>query len=246
MIRLSLGNIGSGKTLAEVREMKINFSGRPTYTNILTSIPTQLNLKRNMIINKIILGTTKKRSGEVVENFKLEVNEKFWKKKRSPINLVIDEAHTVLNSRKAMTRQNILMSDWMSLMRRILGGKGKGYGDFVLITQFPRRLDVNAKDMCQQVRWHRYMCYKSCQRCRLTWSEDSDMPEQFNYCRRCKCQDLNIWNEKIKVFYFVNWLNFEEWRLFNKKQPFKIMMIHGIKKYYGLYDTLQWDDLLSE
>lgn len=247
MIRLSLGNIGSGKTLCEVRELKLNFSKRLTYTNIKTKLDNQIDLKKDMIIKKEFISTTKKRTGEIIDNYKYSLNRDFWENDvKKPINVTIDEAHTILNSRKAMSHVNVIVSDWLSLLRRILGGKGEGYGDLVLITQFPRRLDINAKDMSNQIRWHRYSCFKKCLTCNLGWTETSDDAEQHVYCPRCKTPSLKRLNEEIYILFFTDWLNFEEWRLFNKKKPFKTMRLKNIQKYYNLYDTLQWDDLMTD
>ena len=53
MIRISLGNVGSGKTVSEVREIFINKFHRKTYSNIKTKLNHQINLTHDMIIKKL-------------------------------------------------------------------------------------------------------------------------------------------------------------------------------------------------
>ena len=157
MIRMMLGNVGSGKTASMVREMVLNDDEKITFSNIILKgkgvKKKNVQITREMIFENRIMGY--KKSGEAIT--KLFLNVEFWKtiKEKYPngINVVIDEAHTLMNSRRVMCKENVIMNDFMSLLRRILGD-GDGYGELVLITQLGRRLDVNARELATAVHYH--------------------------------------------------------------------------------------------
>lgn len=100
-----------------------------------------------------------------------KVNWKFWNEHRN-CDVFLDEIHNIMNSRTAMSKKNILMSEWMSQIRKIWGSTGDvttlnfmrrmSNGAFNVafplllaksrnlwfITQRPRKLDINARDLC--------------------------------------------------------------------------------------------------
>ncbi|MDX1373497.1 MAG: zonular occludens toxin domain-containing protein, partial [Nitrososphaeraceae archaeon] len=143
MIRISLGNPGSGKTACEVREMILNRSKRHVYTNInikkKRTHPHIKLLKPEYIIQKEIkkIISSGKNKGTSIYDYTL--NTDFWKSITDPINVVLDEAHTIVNARRSMSKINILVTDWLALIRRVLGQSASGYGELVLITQLPNR-----------------------------------------------------------------------------------------------------------
>jgi hypothetical protein len=141
MIRLMVGKMGSGKTACMVREMIKNPNGRRYFSNIIItdkSVKNVTQIKREMIIKKEVVRT--KRDGE--EEYKLSFNADFWKNNVKGISVVLDEAHTLIDSRNFMSKINKIMNDFMALLRRILGDTGDGYGELILITQLGRRLDI--------------------------------------------------------------------------------------------------------
>lgn len=98
MIRLTLGNVGSGKTATEVWEMLHNKSNRLTYTNIIPKnsklLPNVRVIKPEMIINSELVSVNKK--GEPL--YKYSLNKEYWLNIKEPINLVLDEAHTFMDA----------------------------------------------------------------------------------------------------------------------------------------------------
>ena len=111
MIKIILGNVGSGKTAFAVREMARNLSNRTYYSNVKTELKWQRDIKPEMIIKQEIVDHKKnKKTGEMEPIYKNTLNDTYWKNIKEPINIVIDEAHTILNSRRAMSTINIIVS----------------------------------------------------------------------------------------------------------------------------------------
>lgn len=246
MIRISLGNVGSGKTANEVREMYINKRIRKTYSNILTKLPNQVNIKPSMIVKKKSVGTKQKRDGTVENVVEYSLNKEYWKSIKEPINVVLDEAHSIINSRRAMSKVNIIVTDWLSLIRRVLGSSDAGYGEVVFITQLPNRLDIIAREMATQVRYHICHFLKTCKRCGLTWQENSEMPEGYYVCYSCGCHDIQKHSHQVEIWHFPNMKDYDNWKNWGMKTFYKHYMVNDIEKYFPFYDTLQWDNLFNE
>ena len=138
-IRLCLGNVGSGKTVAEVRNMYLSNQRIKTYSNIVTKLKNQIDINPSKKEKKTVVDTKKKRNGELENVYETKLNMDFWKKNTDVKNIVIDEAHSIINSRRSMSKINVLLTDWIALIRRILGSNDTGHGELVLITQLPNR-----------------------------------------------------------------------------------------------------------
>lgn len=241
MIRISLGNIGSGKTVMEVRNLFKNPSQRKTYSNIKTSLPNQIDLTPDMIIKKVYQRT--KKTGEEVYDYQLNVD--FWKEVDKPVNIVLDEAHTILNSRRAMQKTNILMTDWLALIRRVIGQADSGYGEVVFITQLPNRLDPIARDMATQVRYHICHWEKTCKNCHHSWAENSELPNPQWSCPVCGSYQLEKHSHQIEVWHFAGMGKYMFWKEFGEKTFYDHYIVSDIESYFPLYNTLQWDNLFS-
>ena len=115
MIRIILGNVGSGKTAVAVREMCINPTKRKTYSNIQTSLDNQIDISPEMIIKREIVDYKKnKKTGEKEPVYKYALNIEYWKSITEPCDVILDEAHTILNSRKSQSKTNIVVTDWLA------------------------------------------------------------------------------------------------------------------------------------
>lgn len=247
MIRIMLGLPGSGKTACMVRELVKNPSRKITYSNIKTwHIENNRLITPRMIAHKDHIST--KKTGEKV--YKLSLNQEYWKnivRKEKSINVILDEAHTLIDSRKSMSNINKVMSDFLSLIRRIIGSNEMGYGQLVLISQLERRLDIIAREMATNVRYHRCHYRKFCNECNYQWAEHNEIAEPLFHCKRCHSFSIVKKKHVIEVWEFKNIELFMAWRyLHKKKQHFKHYFITDIEKYFELYDTLQWENLVSE
>lgn len=246
MIRLMLGGLGSGKTACMVRELARNPSKRVSFSNIETNnIKNNIVITPEMIVCKEVSHT--KKTGE--QNFTYALNVDFWKKavkKYGSINVVLDEAHTLIDSRRAMSKLNKVMNDYLALLRRVVGQDSRGYGELVLITQLERRLDVIAKELATSVYYH--VCHYTivCNNCRRRWLENNETPQKSLSCHYCGSNDMMRTNFIIYQYKFINVDKFIDWKYFNKKSYYERMMVEDIEIYFPLYNTLQWSNLLSE
>lgn len=240
-----MGNVGSGKTLSAVRDLYINNDHRMTYSNIETrGIKNNIIINGSMIIKKTMIG--QKRNGEPIYEYKL--NEDYWKeavKKYGSINVVLDEIHTLLNARRAMSQSTKIMTNFLSLLRRILGSHNN-QGDLVMISQLERRIDIIAKEMCNHARFHVCHFVKTCKRCFYSWNENNEMPEQRYQCPKCGNIHIMIHSHRIEVWHFATVDDFIRWKYWGKKMYYRHYMILDAPKYFPVYNTLQWSNLLSE
>ena len=247
MIRLLFGNVGSGKTASMVYEMVGN--PQNTYiTNIKMYGGKQcshiIELKPEMIINKEVVRY--KKDDTPVHKFTL--NTQFWKdihNKYSNINVVIDEAHIFFNPRRSMSSLNIIMTDYMALLRRVLGTTDNT-GDLVLITQLQRRLDIIAKETSNEISYFVNHYILQCVNCGLTYYENNERAEKIRGCYGCGCYKLKKIKCNIEVYKFSNMTNYNMFMEFGSKTYYSHFMIKDIETVFNLYDTLQWDDMFTD
>jgi len=223
----------------------------PYYSNIITKLKHQINIKPEMIIKEEKVGEKKNRSGKLEPVIKHSLNHEYWKKVKKPINVALDEAHAIINSRRSMSKINIIVTDWLALIRRVLGSSEAGYGELTLITQLPGRLDTIARDMATEVRFHRCHYKKRCKHCNFAWNENNDMVEKRQQCPACGCFKLVKYNHVIEVWKFANMGKFKMWEAGfigeKGRRPYhRHYFIYDIETYFPLYDTEQWDNLFTE
>lgn len=244
MIKLILGNVGSGKTASVVRWMRESKNQR-IYTNIDVKLGHVIKLKPEMVIKKEQKGM--KRDGTPIYDMKL--NEEYWKeerKKYNNISVVIDEAHTFFNPRRSMSKLNIIMTDFLALLRRIVGSTGEREGKLILITQLSRRLDVIGRDMATDVEFCVNHYQILCKGCGYCWSETNEVPNKPEKCPNCMSYKLKKQNDYIEVWGFRDHESYKLWSESGVRNYYSHYLIHDIKSVFGIYDTLQWDDLTSQ
>jgi len=129
MIIIIVGGVGSGKTLMAVRE--IIRRKRPCFTNFSLYGVGHVRLKWEFIMKD------------------KKVNWDFWKQmQKHRFDLYIDELHNLMPSRRAMSTQNVLINNWLSQIRKILGSSK--YDHFYVITQRPNSIDVHFRELAHQ------------------------------------------------------------------------------------------------
>jgi len=243
MIRIFLGNIGSGKTISAVREMFFNEAKIPFYTNIQTNMNHCHMLKPYMIATKELVKETK--TGD--KKYKYNVNKDFWINLKKPVSVVLDECHSMLNSRKSMSSQNTVLNDWLSLIRRVVGESSTQQGEITFITQLVNRIDLVAREMATNIRYHICHYYKTCLKCGTSYYETSESPELLKSCPRCHHHELYKHSHSIEVYHFANLSKYEGWKVWGIPNTYHMhYMIDDAEKYFPLYNTLQWDNLLEE
>lgn len=246
MISIRLGNPGSGKTAVAVREMMLNDNNRLTFTNIATKIKTCRMIEPSMIVTKEKVGEKKKKDGTIEAVYDTKLNVEFWKDIKEPINVVLDEAHTIMNARRSMSKKNVIVGDWLALIRRVLGQAESGYGELVLISQLHNRIDIIAREMATNVRYHVCHYTKSCKKCGLGWSESSETPEPTWRCPGCHWHHLLKHHYHIEIWHFATMQAYIGWKEFGMQTYHSHYIIEDIEKYFNLYNTMQWENLFTE
>lgn len=239
MIKLFLGNIGSGKTACAVREMCRN--QRITYSNIETkTIKNNILFSPDMIFKKDVIG--RKKTGEKI--IKLSLNEEFWQSKNN-VNVIIDEAHEILNSRNAFSVKTRIILQFISMLRRVVGSKDDEYGSLIVISQLSRRLDVVLRDMSTEISYFICKFVSRCSKCGFHVSQTNENPEIVYLCPRCK-KSLKRCNFVIEVYKFAKIEAFEAWKEAGMKRYYRHYEIYDIENYFPKYNTYQWGNILSK
>lgn len=249
MIKIILGNVGSGKTALAVRDMCMNRMQRKTYSNIQTKLKNQIDISPEMIIKREIVDYKRnKKTGESTPVYKLTLNREYWENIHEPINVILDEVHSILNARRAMSKTNIIVSDWIALIRRVLGSSDSGYGELVLISQLYNRVDIIAREMATMIIYCICHYSKTCKKCGFSWNEHSEMPIDLyaeGLCPRCRSWQIRKHSHRIEVLHFPNISAFMEWKENGLRTFYRHYIVNDIEKYFRYYNTLQWDNLFS-
>ncbi len=237
MIRIYLGNLGSGKTCNAVKEMIEDRSNRKTYTNI---VPMSKSCNWIKIRPEDIITLDINDKGKV----KYSLNKDFWMKQPKPLNIVWDEIHLSMgNSRRSMSSPNIVLSQFIALARRFVGSDLKGYGHLIFIAQHPQSVDANIRRLTNEIRYHRMHWIMNCQDCYSREFTNSDK-EEIELCSVCRSPNLIRSNFICQVFKFRNWEKYIVWKYFTS------YAVHDLSDYFKYYDTEQmedmWEDYLKE
>lgn len=132
MIIAIIGNVGSGKSLSAVK--KILESKYPSFCNFQLHNNKAIRIKR----------------ADIVENKK--VNWKFWneaRKKYKNYHIILDEIHNIVNARRSMTINNVLMGEWMSQIRKVLGNKENT--NIIFLSQRIKKVDSAFRDLLHEI-----------------------------------------------------------------------------------------------
>jgi hypothetical protein len=235
MISLRLGNLGSGKSLMAVRELALNETHRTTYTNIRTNLKNCILLTPDMIVKKEVIGT--KRTGEEVCDYKPNLD--YWQSIPKPINIYLDEMQNLYRNRNFASKINRCISEWLSMLRRILGSSEAGYGQLVSISQ-TQNIDKDIRDLATNIQYHIAHFKKTCKRCGTTWKETSDHPEPMFLCPVCRDYRLKKHSVAIEIYHFADMNSFEMWKNMGMRTYHKHRIVHDTEKYMQLYSTEDW------
>jgi len=146
MIKLIVGGIGSGKSLSAVKE--IIHRECKTFTNFDVK---HANTEK-LLVDHIISDSVKrvKKSGEAVKE--LKVNWDFWNElveRNINFDICLDEIHNILNSRRSMSKWNMLVGTWLSQIRKILGDSETNH--ITAISQRVSGVDIILRDLMYQI-----------------------------------------------------------------------------------------------
>lgn len=249
MIKIVLGNLGSGKTAYMVREMALNLNNRRTYSNIITNLKNQVNISPEMIIKKEVVGyKVNKSTNEKEEIYKYKLNKEYWTevlKKEKAINICLDESANLIDSRRSQTNVNIIFTQWLFMLRRIIGQTQSGYGELTFITQLLSTIDNRARDLATNIVYTIGHFQKTCEMCGASWQENSEMPEGYIVCPMCKSNKIFKHSHRTEVWAFPNINLFQMWHQFGQKTFYKHFIINNIEDYMSSYNHLQWEFLFE-
>lgn len=134
MIICFLGNIGSGKSLSVVKE--IYESNQFVFTNFeLKGIKNYHRIRFDEIFKEKDKGS-------------YDINWSYWNEQaleHKGYSICIDEIHNLVHSRRSMSGMNILMSKWVSQIRKILSDSEHNH--LYIISQTIRKIDVDFRDL---------------------------------------------------------------------------------------------------
>lgn len=246
MIRIFLGGVGSGKTACAVMDMMEDKSGKITYSNIVTKgIRTVVPISSDMIVKKEIVKTITRKDGKTEPVYKMAVNKEFWQTVKKPCSVTLDECHTILNARNSMSGMSKKVTEWLALLRRVLCSKDGTTGHLTMISQLDNRIDIIARDMATNVRYHRCHYMVRCRRCGSVWQEHNDIPEPAELCV-CGEYRLERYGHVVEVWHFVNISMYQRFIFYGERTFHSHYVINNISDVFGRYDTLQWDNLISD
>jgi len=250
MIRIFLGNVGSGKSLSIIREMVDDethyFSNIQTKSKGKHALKNNHVIKRDMILHKEV----KKIRKDGTVDYEIKFNKDYWlkqKEKYGHFNVVLDEFHTLMEARKFMSKQNRVMGDFLALIRKVCSDS-LHESSLTLISQLDSRIDTIARQMATEIRYHVCIYDKSCTKCGAYWTEHSELPDfkKHKRCPQCESNILKKSNYKILIHYFDSIKNYNEWKECNIQSQIQTKLIENIDVYFEYYDTFQMDDLISE
>jgi hypothetical protein len=228
--------------------MVINPYHRKVFTNIAVfNQPHIVKLEPDHIITKELVKTVKKKDGSAEAVFGYKLNIDFWKQQKEPISIVLDEFHNICNSRAFMSKKNQIFNKWLTMIRRVLGSAGGEYGELVLISQLSNQVDVIARELCHQVRFHRCNYVKQCHDCGCRWTENSDMPIILWECPECASIKLKKTDFDIEIWMFEDIFSYKGWKEFGLKTYFRHYHVWDVEELgFPYYSTMQWDNLFED
>jgi len=141
MIIIITGGIGSGKTLSIIKDIVTRKQ------NIFTNFDIKGISFKRLKYEHIIKEEEEWIEGKIKPVIKTILNYEFWQKQKlkGGFDVFLDEFHNVMNSRRSMSKKNVLMSDWLSQIRKILGDSERN--NLYVISQKLKRIDVNCRDL---------------------------------------------------------------------------------------------------
>jgi predicted Zn-ribbon and HTH transcriptional regulator len=245
MIRIVLGLQGSGKSASVVREM-IRTPHKKYYSNIIITdkkIKNVIQITRDMIIKKEVISVNK--NGK--ETTKLSLNADYWKNAEKGISVVIDEAHTLMDSRRAMSKVNNILNDFIALLRRVLGDSGETNSELIIITQLGRRLDVILREMCRHVLYHICEWTITCTHCGFAVRENNEKEPKLRNCPKCNGYKFKRNDFHIHVWEFKSMTDCDIWLETKIKTYYSHKVILDIEvSGFPFYNTFQWENLITD
>jgi adenylate kinase family enzyme len=146
MLIAIIGDKGSGKSLTAVR-LIVDKPNVFAFTNFsVMNIKHAQRLKFTDIIEEKLLVIGKK------EKIVKDINWQFWRdvRKEHPYFCIfLDEIHNIAHARRGMSSTSVLLSKWISQIRKILADSEHNH--LYIISQEARKIDVDFRDLLDMI-----------------------------------------------------------------------------------------------
>jgi len=165
VIIIIVGGIGCGKTLFIMRELIIR--RKAAFVNFqVRDIPRIIRMKWDYILQEDEVMNDKGKPKR-----QLNINWDFWKRMQ-PYGFDIhwDEIHNAIPSRRGMSKRNMLLNQWLSQIRKIMGDS-KLY-NLYCITQRPKSIDIHFRYMAHMWLKPQFMEYPNILVPTQVWEND--------------------------------------------------------------------------
>ena len=142
-----VGGVGSGKSVSATKKV-LDSKPQHCYCNFGINTSNSTRIKKDNVITQEITGKTP-RGKDVIE---MKVNWEFWnkqKKKHGNYHIFLDECHNLFHSRQSMKKFNVLGTQWISQIRKLLGASETTH--IYLMSQKIKRIDSAFRDLMHGV-----------------------------------------------------------------------------------------------
>lgn len=148
MIRIFVGNIGSGKSLSAIRVMKLR--NQHTFCNQGLKFDKAHRMKVTDIVEQVI--DEPEEGSKAKAKTRLEVNWKFWVEqttKYKHYDIFLDEIASFMGARNSMTGFSKKAMEWIAQIRKILGESE--LNDIILVSQKLDGIDITIRDFAHEI-----------------------------------------------------------------------------------------------
>ena len=141
-IKLILGGIGSGKGLTFINLIKKR--NNKAFVNFICKDKKSFRLEESHIIKTI---ENVGERGKITK--KREVNWDFWRQHIDGFDIYLDEVHNILSSRRSMSGWNVIITQWIAQIRKLLGESEEF--NLYMASQRLNAIDVSARELADEI-----------------------------------------------------------------------------------------------
>ena len=94
--------------------------------------------------------------------------------------------------------------------------------------------------------WHKCHYLKTCKKCGTTIKEDNEREPKLRNCPKCNGFTFTKHNFYIEKWEFRSMDDLDSWRDLGISTYYRHYYISDIEQYFKYYDTMQWENLISD
>lgn len=224
MIILILGGIGSGKSVTAIKYAVE--SNKKVLVNFSLKNQDIHRLKVTDIIAEENIG--EKRDGTPI--IKKKINWDFWKELQGKeFNIFLDEVHNLIHARTSGSNVNILMTKWVSQIRKLLGSSEKNH--LYIISQRLNAVDIGFRELAEIIIY-----------CQKYIPDDNDLIKTKIYDSRLNRYKYKMLPKTYVIrYFFIGEFALERYHSFiamgGKTYDLRLMFLAN--EYFQYYDSYQ-------